>query len=261
VKDVSGSSDDRDFYYNEDWQLLEARAGSSANPVEQFVWHPYYIDALAVRYYDADTDGSQVQHFCLKDANFNVTSVLDSGGAVLERYNYTPYGEVTFLNPDFSVKATQTSDIGNTLLFTGRERDPETGLQLNRRRYYASHLGRWLSRDPIAYVGNQLNVYEYGAGEPIQRVDPDGRLVQRIVVKCVTKVIGGIVRIICRRVLVPEECQEQKYCCYYECFPTVRGIPSWKQHSTRSDCDPPPEGPSFYCVLDHLVVGPCPSPN
>ena len=45
-----------DYYYNEDWQLLEERKGGSSYPLAQYVWHPYYIDALALRYYDADMD-------------------------------------------------------------------------------------------------------------------------------------------------------------------------------------------------------------
>jgi protein associated with RNAse G/E len=52
----------------------------------QYVWHPYYIDALAVRYYDADTDGSSVDHYYTHEANFNVTAVTEDDGDVLERY-------------------------------------------------------------------------------------------------------------------------------------------------------------------------------
>ncbi len=48
-------------YYNDQWQLLEERKEVSGteveDPLSQYVWHPYYIDALAVRWYDVDTDG------------------------------------------------------------------------------------------------------------------------------------------------------------------------------------------------------------
>jgi RHS repeat-associated protein len=52
------------------------------------------------------------------------------------------------LDPSFAVDANGFSDIGNTHLYTGRERDPETGLQFNRFRPYGSHVGRWTTRDP-----------------------------------------------------------------------------------------------------------------
>jgi RHS repeat-associated protein len=163
------------FYFNERWQLLESRVGSLTNPVEQFVWHPNYVDALAVRYWDTNSDGSYgtnegAQFYC-QDANYNVTSVLKSDGTVLERYNYTPYGQVTFLNASFG--AASASAIANSHLYTGRERDPETGLQLNRHRYYASHLGRWLIRDRREYVDGN-NLYEYVSAAPADFVDPNG---------------------------------------------------------------------------------------
>src|SRR3972149_3260356 len=93
---------------------------------------------------------------------------------LLERYNYTPYGEVTLLNADFRVKATQEGAIGNLHLYTGRERDHYTGLQLNRHRFYASHLGRWLTRDPIRYDGSQWNLYEYVNCSPAIQLDSMG---------------------------------------------------------------------------------------
>jgi len=68
------------YYYNEDWQLLEERATSDPDPRAQYVWHPYYIDALAVRYWDGNTDGDYLDtnegaQYYLQDANYNVTSL------------------------------------------------------------------------------------------------------------------------------------------------------------------------------------------
>jgi RHS repeat-associated protein len=142
------------------------------DPLNQYAWHPYYIDALAMRWYDADTNGTSVEHYYLQDANFNVTAVTDNTGAVLERYAYTPYGKVIFLNPSFS--EISASAIGNTHLYTGRERDPETGLQLNRHRFYANHLGGWLTRDPIEYETDNWNQYVYVSSQATTGIDPSG---------------------------------------------------------------------------------------
>ncbi len=180
----SGTLDHRiHYYYNATWQLLEERKEVSGteddDPLGQYVWHPYYVDALAVRYWDGNVDGDYddtdegAQYF-LQDANFNVTAVVDDSGTVLERYAYTAYGKVTYLEDDFDAATNQWSTIGNTHLYTGRERDPETGLQLNRNRYYASHLGRWINRDPIGYSGGDSNLYGYVGGRPGDAVDPHG---------------------------------------------------------------------------------------
>jgi RHS repeat-associated protein len=137
-----------------------------------------------MRLYDEDTDGiygenNDGEQYFLHDANFNVTAVIDETGTVLERYYYTPYGEVTFLEPDFD--AISDSAIGNTHLYTGRERDPETGLQLNRHRYYHPTLGRWLTRDPIKYEGGP-NLYGYVNGQPTAFVDPSGEVFWLVVI-------------------------------------------------------------------------------
>ncbi|MFO0946639.1 MAG: hypothetical protein U1D30_11935 [Planctomycetota bacterium] len=61
------------------------------DPLEQFIWHPYYIDGLVTRFYDADvTDMTgPVQHYFTHDANFNITTALNTSGDPVERYDYT----------------------------------------------------------------------------------------------------------------------------------------------------------------------------
>jgi RHS repeat-associated protein len=179
-KYVGGAlNETRHYYYNDAWQVVEERVG--ANPATatvnaQYVWHPQYVDSLAVRYWDHDDNSGTalVAHYYLQDANYNVTAVTDSAGAVVERYAYTPYGEVTVLDANFGPDADQISDIANVCLYTGRERDPETGLQLNRLRFYAAHIGRWLGRDPIEYSLNEYNLYQYVSCDPVSFTDPLG---------------------------------------------------------------------------------------
>ncbi|MFW6169696.1 MAG: hypothetical protein ACODAD_04335, partial [Planctomycetota bacterium] len=66
--------------------------------------------------------------YYLADANFNVTALMNTSGTVVERYLYTPYGEVTVLDGDFSSDADGKSDYNNTTLYTGRTFDPAIGL-------------------------------------------------------------------------------------------------------------------------------------
>ena len=170
------------YYYNEEWQVLEerfqpAQGSEDSDPKAQYVYHPYYIDAIALRYYDANTDGdrddpNEGEHFYLQDANFNVTAVVDDSGTVFERYAYTPYGEVTYLDASFGTRT--SSQIGNEYLYTGRRLDPESGLQLNRYRYYHQQLGRWVSRDPIGYEGSEWSLYEYVQSHVPVSIDPIG---------------------------------------------------------------------------------------
>ena len=49
-------------------------------------------NAPVVRFRDEDTDGQNVETFYYaNDANFNVTALVDTSGAVVERYTYTLY--------------------------------------------------------------------------------------------------------------------------------------------------------------------------
>jgi hypothetical protein len=41
VRAANTESDIYDYYYNEDWQLLEKRLDGSSNPLNQYIWHPY----------------------------------------------------------------------------------------------------------------------------------------------------------------------------------------------------------------------------
>jgi RHS repeat-associated protein len=169
VRDETGGSGElKHFYYNEEWQVL-VEADPNDVATAMYSYHPEYIDAVAVRMRDADA------HVYLQDANFNVTAVIrvDTGN-VEERYSYTPYGEVIFLDSSFAPRS--SSLLSNEILYTGRRLDPVTGLQINRNRFYASHLGRWVNRDPIGYRSGQTNLYGYVNEGPTNHTDPLGLL-------------------------------------------------------------------------------------
>ena len=110
-----------------------------------------------------------VQHYYCNDANFNVTALVDSGGSIVERYTYDPYGKVTFRAADWSERA--SSAYSNDILFTGHRLDVETGLYYAGARYYHPTLGLLLSRDPAE---EEINLYEYAGGMPIQALDAFG---------------------------------------------------------------------------------------
>jgi len=114
----------RHYFYNAAWQAVETRvAGTSGSgpegvvPEVQYVWSERYIDAAVLRDENvSDGSGGNPDGDCedvdderlyyATDANMNVTSLLDAGGAAVERYEYTPYGDVTITDetglPPFS---------------------------------------------------------------------------------------------------------------------------------------------------------------
>ncbi|MCA9042060.1 MAG: glycohydrolase toxin TNT-related protein [Planctomycetaceae bacterium] len=180
VKSVyaSGTLDHRQHtYYNGAWQPLEVRKEVSSvedsDPLEQFVYHPDYIDAPLLRDYDANTDGTADRHYYTFDANYNVTAVTDDSATVLERYEYSPFGELSVLDDDFSADADGVSDIENSVTYTGRQFDAESGLYYFRHRYHHPQMGHFTTRDPAGYVDG-VSLYQ-GYFAP-GGVDPSGLL-------------------------------------------------------------------------------------
>jgi RHS repeat-associated protein len=176
---VSGTLDHNEHaYFNEKWQILEVRKEVSgtinSNPLEQHVWHTFYVDAPVLRDYDSATSGSPTRYYYAFDANYNVTAVTSAAGAPAERYYYSPYGTLLFLDASFNVLATQQTLIGNAQTYTGRQYDPESGLYFYRNRHYHSWLGMFCQRDSRGYADAVLNLYSYARLNPIVVTDPFG---------------------------------------------------------------------------------------
>jgi RHS repeat-associated protein len=103
----------------------------------------------------------------------SVVAIVDSSGALVETYEYTPFGKTTIRNPSGTPIA--LSAVGNTLGFTGREMQilafgwnnwlyEFSGLYYYRNRWYSPELGRFLEPDPL-YSGAlvaKLSVFEAG---------------------------------------------------------------------------------------------------
>jgi RHS repeat-associated protein len=177
---VSGSLDHNEHaYFNEKWQVLEVRKEVSgtinSNPLEQYVWHPFYIDAPILRDYDATTTGSPTRYYYTFDANYNVITLTGNTGSPAERYYYSPYGTLTFLGGSFNVLATQQSPSSNSVTYTGRQFDTESGLLYYRNRYMHCQLGVFNARDPIGYTkGQASSLYIYVEDNPLLSCDPYG---------------------------------------------------------------------------------------
>lgn len=130
------------------------------------------VGSPSVRYYLADQVGTTQME-------------LSSGGWPVWQGSFTPFGEEIINGGNQIVPGPVTADgTNNRYRFTGKERDPETGLDYFGARHYASSMGRFLTPDwatavspvPYAQYGDPqtLNLYSYVLNNPIRRSDPDG---------------------------------------------------------------------------------------
>jgi len=153
-----------DLYFSKNWQVVEEQAGGMMQA--QYVWSQVYTDALVER----DTsDGTRL--YVQQDANWNVTAVADVKGAVQERYIYDPYGQASFLTPDWS--SSSNSSVDWIYLHQGGRLDPVNGLYNFRNRDYSPTLGRWIQQDPLGYPDG-MSSYAYENSQPTMGLDPLG---------------------------------------------------------------------------------------
>ncbi len=101
------------------------------------------------------------------DGRGSVTMLTRPDQAIANRYVYDDFGRFR----------SKTEGISNAYGFTGRETDV-LGLLYYRARYYDPDVGRFLTRDP-AGMADGTNLYAYVGNNPVNRVDPSGRLPPR----------------------------------------------------------------------------------
>jgi RHS repeat-associated protein len=133
-------------------------------------------------------DKTPAVKFHLGDHLGSSNVVVDDLGALVNREEYTPYGETSF--GSFAKKRYR---------FTGKERDEESGLYYHGARYYATWLGRWISFDPEIFKANNFDhatyqPYVYVQNKPTIAIDPDGEaanFLASVVGAAVGAVVGG----------------------------------------------------------------------
>jgi RHS repeat-associated protein len=183
----------RDVYYSQEWQALEERVRTSPSQVAttadtRFIWSPVYVDAMVARDRNADgnattgTGGLEQRVYALQDANWNTTAIIAatgvpgvSAGNVINRFAYTPYGEVQTLTASWTTPpAGSTPAVRWAHLFQGLEFTDVTGLAYVRHRDYSATLGRFIEMDPIGFSAGDNNWYRFVGNGPTNVVDPSG---------------------------------------------------------------------------------------
>ncbi len=156
------------YRYNAAGQRIYKQVGS--NPAEHYIldedrilgvfrgsgllyWNIYGNDGVAGRLEvsipqeegeggGAEEVGSTQKLFYLKDHLGSTRAVMNANGAVVESYDYYPFG-LKMPGRIYPVTPTVTKN-----LFTGKECDSETGLDYFGARYYWAAGGRWVAVHP-----------------------------------------------------------------------------------------------------------------
>jgi RHS repeat-associated protein len=90
-----------------------------------------------------------------------------SDGSIAQKLDYDEFGNIlSDSNPGFI-----------PFSFAGGLYDQDTKLVRFGARDYDPENGRWTTKDPIGFVGGSSNLYGYVLNDPINFVDPDGKII------------------------------------------------------------------------------------
>jgi len=120
------------------------------------------LRSATTSYYHADCLGS-------------ITSLTNAAGTAAQSYTYDSFGNVI----------ATTGSLVNSFRYTGREWDTETSLYYYRARYYDPNAGRFVSEDPLGFLGGDADFYTYVQNDPTSLTDPDGLTPQDCTHTCV----------------------------------------------------------------------------
>ncbi|OYZ19206.1 MAG: hypothetical protein B7Y39_12445 [Bdellovibrio sp. 28-41-41] len=132
----------------------------------------------------------------LKDHLNSVTEVADANGSVIQKYEYSSFGEINNIkNANDVVVEFSQAPLRTSFTYTGREYEAETGLLYYRARYYDPSNGRFLQQDTdpgsLRNPASVINKYTYADNRPILLNDPSGKF-PLLAAVVVAGVVGGI---------------------------------------------------------------------
>ncbi|MGH9959100.1 MAG: RHS repeat-associated core domain-containing protein [Pyrinomonadaceae bacterium] len=154
-RSTSAGANER-YVFDADNLLLDLNGDSSVAKT--------YLNGLGVDDHLRQTSNVGTAYF-LTDHLGSTSALADGNGNLTAALSYDSFG-----NHDVSSSTRYT--------YTGRERDPDTGLLYYRARWHDPTLGRFLSEDPIGFEGGDINLYVYVHNRPIDFVDPYGKQVR-----------------------------------------------------------------------------------
>lgn len=178
------------YAYTPDGRKLSSRH-VTYTPTDRGTYHrlsitDLYVDGLILRnntpllwqfdggYVELNENGTPTSwNYYITDHLGSTRKVVDSNNNVKETINYYPFGsEMKMQDP-----AQMAGDTWQPYRFTSKELDMMHGLNTydyGARQYYPL-LPMWDRVDPLAEDNPGVSPYMYCAGDPVNKIDPDGR--------------------------------------------------------------------------------------
>ena len=120
-----------------------------------------YLNGPGVDNHLRQTSATTGVSYYLADHLGSTDGLTDVSGSLVETTAYDSFGN-------------STGSARTRYGYTGRERDPDTGMLYYRARFYDTQTGRFLGEDPIGFRGGDVNLFGYVKNRPLLFRDPSG---------------------------------------------------------------------------------------
>jgi len=172
------SSATTQYNWDAGWNVINEENGCGTLTMT-YVHDPGRVIGTILADVDSDDPSSGTYRYYFQDNIGSTRRLRNDAKASLGSYEYTPYGQV-YLQSGATIR----------YKFTGKEWDDDAKLYYFPYRCYSPSMARWITRDPLGLLSGP-NLYPYVEGNPLVRVDPEGRLVSIIIIGAI--VVGAIV--------------------------------------------------------------------
>ena len=162
-------------------------SGSQGESVSTAIAQTHIIDYVGNRIYEDGrlnkilvdggyvdyNGGNPVYNAHMTDYQGNIRMVVSESAAVRQAVNYYPYG---------ALMTTGTHVYVHRYMYNGKELDRMHGLDWYDygARHYDAAIGRWHSMDDMCYAYYDISPYAYCGGDPVNKVDPTGKIIETI---------------------------------------------------------------------------------
>ncbi|MFZ5453880.1 MAG: RHS repeat-associated core domain-containing protein [Thermodesulfobacteriota bacterium] len=160
VKKYRNSSLVSDSRYVYDGALLVQERDADNNITREYTWGHHKGGGIGGLLH-LNQEGANYSY--LYDGKGNVSAVLNSAGGVSAAYQYDPFGR----------RRAQSGSLSQLMQFSTKPYDDQTGMSYYGYRFYASAVGRWMTRDPLKETGGK-NLYAFVKNNPVEYIDPVG---------------------------------------------------------------------------------------